>query len=42
VWCAEFDRIDDADTRQDHTGRRSDKRAKDEKVMEPGHEDKIV
>lgn len=37
VWCAEFDRTDDADTRRDHTRelsgkRRSDKRAKDEKV----------
>lgn len=37
VWCAEFDRTDDADTRRDHTRdasskRRLDKRAKDEKV----------
>jgi hypothetical protein len=37
VWCTEFDRTDDADTRRDHTReasskRRSDKRAKDEKV----------
>ncbi|KAF9649981.1 hypothetical protein BDM02DRAFT_3112755 [Thelephora ganbajun] len=41
VWCAEFDRTDDADTRRDHTRemsskRRSDKRAKDEKFLE-GH-----
>ena len=37
VWCAEFDRTDDPDTRREHTReasgkRRSDKRAKDEKV----------
>ena len=37
VWCAEFDRADDTDTRRDHTRevsskRRLDKRAKDEKV----------
>lgn len=37
VWCSEFDRTDDADTRRDHTRemsgkRRLDKRAKDEKV----------
>lgn len=37
VWCAEFDRADDNDTRRDHTRemsgkRRSDKRVKDEKV----------
>ena len=37
VWCTEFDRTDDADTRRDHTReasskRRLDKRAKDEKV----------
>lgn len=37
VWCTEFDRTDDVDTRRDHTReasskRRSDKRAKDEKV----------
>jgi hypothetical protein len=37
VWCTEFDRMDDADTRRDHTRevsskRRLDKRAKDEKV----------
>jgi dynein heavy chain 1 len=39
VWCAEFDRTDDADTRRDHirevsSKRRSDKRAKDEKVCD--------
>jgi hypothetical protein len=37
VWCAEFDRTEDADNRRDHTRelsskRRMDKRAKDEKV----------
>jgi len=37
VWCTEFDRADDTDTRRDHTRevsskRRSDKRTKDEKV----------
>ena len=37
VWCAEFDRADDTDTRRDHTRdasskRRLDKRAKDEKA----------
>jgi len=41
VWCAEFDRTDDADTRRDHVRemsgkRRTDKRAKDEKFLE-GH-----
>lgn len=37
VWCSEFDRTDDGDTRRDaaparDSKRRGDKRAKDEKV----------
>jgi hypothetical protein len=39
VWCTEFDRADDTDTRREHTRevsskRRLDKRAKDEKVCD--------
>lgn len=38
VWCSEFDRADDGDTRRDaapgrDSKRRGDKRAKDEKVQ---------
>jgi len=44
VWCSEFDRTDDGDTRRDTTSlrdaagkRRGDKRPKDEKVVFLAH-----